>query len=165
MKKIQNLVYPARIIFDKEDKVYLVTFPNFDYCVTDGKTLDIAKEMATEALSLCLDSLVDDNQEFPEPLILDEKNCYLITAVLGKSTYTKHHKKYREKNKDKIASDKKQKESEMLKNGYKNFKTFLANETVLKLDKIVKSTKTSRQVFLTKLIEDEFKKFPVLSEK
>lgn len=161
MKKIKNLVYPAKITFNKEDNVYFVKFPDFDYCITDGETLEIAKEMAKEALSLCLDGMIDDKEEFPKPSILTSEEIFYIEGEIGTSSYTEYHKKSYEKNKDSILTTKKQKEAELLKNGYTNFKTFLPKESVRKLNLIIKKKKLTRQDFLENLIEEEFKKLPV----
>lgn len=162
MKEKKEVSYYAKIFFDPQDQLYLVEFPDLEGCFTYGKTLEEAKEMAKEAMTLYLDC---SKGELPKASKIEGDNIFEIKTILGVTTYTKYHKKNYEKKKPSILENKKQKESEMLKNGFKNFKTFLPKETVLKLDKIVKNTKTSRQVYLTKLIEDEFKKFPVLIEK
>jgi predicted RNase H-like HicB family nuclease len=54
---------------------YGVEFPDFPGCVTAGRTLDEARDMAREALELHLAGLVEDDREIPAPRALD--------AVLG----------------------------------------------------------------------------------
>jgi antitoxin HicB len=49
--------YPAKIKFDKNDKCYLVEFPDITGCHTYGETLEEAQAMAIEALSGYLESI------------------------------------------------------------------------------------------------------------
>lgn len=159
LQKEKNLIYPAQIVFCTEDKVFSIRFPNFPEIISDAETLEEAKLNAKEALSLYLDSLVDDNLAFPEPVQIKDENIFYIEAELGNSTYTKYHKKSYEKNKDEILSKKKTKSSELVKNGFTNFKTYLKKDTVNKLNIIIKEKKITRQDFLTYLIEKEFANF------
>jgi predicted RNase H-like HicB family nuclease len=48
-----------------------VSFPDFPGCVTAGATLDEARDMAAEALSLHLEGLEADGEPIPEPSSLD----------------------------------------------------------------------------------------------
>ncbi len=48
-----------------------VSFPDFPGCVTAGKTLDEARKLAVEALSLHIDGMMEDGDAIPEPSILD----------------------------------------------------------------------------------------------
>ena len=50
---------------------YGVDFPDFPGCVTAGKTLDDARRMAAEALTLHVEGLVEDREPIPEPSGLD----------------------------------------------------------------------------------------------
>ena len=49
-----------------------VSFPDFPGCVTTGRTLDEARRMAVEALTLHVRSMLDDGEEIPRPSTLDE---------------------------------------------------------------------------------------------
>lgn len=53
-------------VFDKAgDGGYNVFFPDFPGCVTFGETLQEAKKMAQEVLSLWIEELVDQRQQIP----------------------------------------------------------------------------------------------------
>jgi predicted RNase H-like HicB family nuclease len=49
-----------------------VDFPDFAGCVTAGTTLDEARQMAAEALSLHIAGMLEDGQAIPDPSSLDE---------------------------------------------------------------------------------------------
>src|SRR6266567_2280958 len=51
---------------------YGVSFPDLPGCITAGSTLEEAKRMAAEALSLHIAGMREDGQEIPEPSTLDE---------------------------------------------------------------------------------------------
>jgi len=48
-----------------------VSFPDFPGCVTAGKTLEEARRMAAEALSLHIEGMMDDGEPIPEASTLD----------------------------------------------------------------------------------------------
>ncbi len=50
---------------------YGVDFPDFPGCVTAGKSLDEARRMATEALALHVEGMLEDGAALPEPSGLD----------------------------------------------------------------------------------------------
>jgi predicted RNase H-like HicB family nuclease len=45
---------------------FVVTFPDFPGCVTEGDTLDEAKAHAAEVLELWIEELAASNEEIPE---------------------------------------------------------------------------------------------------
>ncbi len=47
------------------------SFPDFPGCVTAGKTLDEARRLAAEALSLHIEGMMEDGEAIPEPSTLD----------------------------------------------------------------------------------------------
>lgn len=49
-----------------------VSFPDFPGCVTAGRTLDEARRMAAEALSLHIRGMLDDGVTIPEPSTIDD---------------------------------------------------------------------------------------------
>ncbi len=51
---------------------YEVIFPDFPSCITAGRTLEEAKEMAQEALQFHIDGIIEDKEEIPNPLTLDK---------------------------------------------------------------------------------------------
>jgi predicted RNase H-like HicB family nuclease len=51
---------------------YGVSFPDFPGCITAGTTLEEARVMAQEALSLHVEGLIEDGEPLPAPTSLDE---------------------------------------------------------------------------------------------
>ena len=70
--------YPAKIIYDKNDKVYNVEFVDIKSCITYGDSLEHAKEMAKEALTGILESFHERKIKIPEPSEKVGKNVYMI---------------------------------------------------------------------------------------
>ncbi len=62
-----NIIYPAKIIYDKLDKRYLVTFPDLEEAITEGESLEEALYNASEVLTLTLEGRLDENQHIPLP--------------------------------------------------------------------------------------------------
>jgi predicted RNase H-like HicB family nuclease/uncharacterized protein (DUF1778 family) len=50
---------------------YGVSFPDFPGCITAGKTLQEAQQMAEEALALHIKGMIEDGEDLPEPSTLD----------------------------------------------------------------------------------------------
>jgi predicted RNase H-like HicB family nuclease len=59
------------LIRKETDSDYGVEFPDFPGCVTAGRTLDEARRMAAEALSLHIDGMIADREPIPAPGSLD----------------------------------------------------------------------------------------------
>jgi antitoxin HicB len=72
------LTYPAKIRHITEDKSYLVEFPDLPGCLTEGDTLDVAKQNAKEALTGYLSSIFERNLIIPDPSVLKGRNIYDI---------------------------------------------------------------------------------------
>ncbi len=51
---------------------YGVSFPDFPGCITAGRTLEEARRMAEEALSLHISGMMKDGDAIPEPSTLDD---------------------------------------------------------------------------------------------
>ena len=49
-----------------------VSFRNFPGCVTAGKTLEEARKLAVEALTLHMTGMIEDGEALPESSTLDE---------------------------------------------------------------------------------------------
>ena len=47
-----------------------VTFPDFLGCTSGGDTFEEAREMAREALALCLEGMAADGKRIPPPALL-----------------------------------------------------------------------------------------------
>ena len=54
------------------DKDFGVVFPDFDGCVSVGKDLNDAMNMAQEALEFHVEGMREDGEELPEPKTLEQ---------------------------------------------------------------------------------------------
>ena len=63
--------YYVALIHKDPASDYGVSFPNLPGCITAGRTLDEAREMAAEALALHLEGLAEDAVEVPAPSSLE----------------------------------------------------------------------------------------------
>lgn len=60
------------VIHKDADSDYGVSFPDFPGCITAGSTVDEAKDMAHEALSLHVKGMLEDGDALPEPTTLED---------------------------------------------------------------------------------------------
>ena len=60
------------LIHKDADSHFGVSFPDFPGVITAGTSLDDARAMAEEALSLHIDGLAEDGEAIPEPSSLDD---------------------------------------------------------------------------------------------
>ena len=60
---MNKLFYPA--IFHREGDGFWVTFPDFPECFTEGDNMELAYEMAVEALGLAITSRKAEKQKIP----------------------------------------------------------------------------------------------------
>lgn len=58
-------VYPA--VFTPEDGGYIVTFPDFESCYTEGDSLEEAMKMANDVLCLTLYDMEETGKAIPAP--------------------------------------------------------------------------------------------------
>jgi predicted RNase H-like HicB family nuclease len=67
-----------------------VSFPDFPGCITAGKDIDEAKDMAQEALTLHIQGILEDGEQLPGPSRLEEimndpdyanANAFLVVSV------------------------------------------------------------------------------------
>ncbi len=72
--------YPA--IFHPDETGFWVEFPDFPGCLTEGDTLEEAKEMAKEALSAMLESFDSRKMSIPVPSSLEGEHIYYIEPEL-----------------------------------------------------------------------------------
>ena len=70
--------YPARIIYSKADKCYLVEFPDLPGCLTYGDKIDTARAAAVEALTGYLESIDLRKIDIPNPSPLKGRDVYAI---------------------------------------------------------------------------------------
>src|SRR5438067_8862577 len=60
------------IIHNEPDSDFGVRFPDFPGCITAGRTLDEAKDMAAEALTGHIEVMRETGEPVPDPSTLDE---------------------------------------------------------------------------------------------
>lgn len=62
---MHHYFYPA--IFHNDEKGgYWISFPDFPECMTQGETTEEAYEMAVEAMGLCIDDRLRNEESLPE---------------------------------------------------------------------------------------------------
>ena len=62
---MHHYFYPA--IFHNDEKGgYWISFPDFPECMTQGETMEEAYEMAVEAMGLCIDDRLKNEEPLPE---------------------------------------------------------------------------------------------------
>jgi predicted RNase H-like HicB family nuclease len=69
-ERSETMEYIAYLHKDRKSD-FGVSFPDFPGCVTAGKTLDEARMVAVEALSLHIEGMMEDGGVIPEPSTLD----------------------------------------------------------------------------------------------
>lgn len=73
-----------RILLRKEPEGgYTVTVPSLPGCVTYGKSIEEATEMAKDAIELYLESLKSHNEEIPKTSLSDISESYKDTGKKG----------------------------------------------------------------------------------
>lgn len=60
------------VVHKDPDSDYGVSLPDFPGCITAGSTIDEAKDMAHEALSLHIKGMLQDGEKIPEPSSLED---------------------------------------------------------------------------------------------
>jgi len=70
--------YPAKIIYSKTDKCYLVEFPDLPGCMTYGDTIEKALSNAQEALTGYLESIDLRKIDIPKPSRLKGMDVHLV---------------------------------------------------------------------------------------
>ncbi len=89
---MNKLFYPA--IFHREGEGFWVTFPDFPECFTEGDNIELAYEMAVEALGLAITSRKNEKQEIPvaspvDTITIDEG--VLVVVEFDMLEYYKKH--------------------------------------------------------------------------
>ncbi len=59
-------------IHKNEKSDFGVSFPDFPGCITAGKTIDEAKDMAHEALTFHIQGMIEDGEKLPNPSKLEK---------------------------------------------------------------------------------------------
>ena len=60
------------VVHKEPDSDYGVSFPDFPGCITAGKTIDAAKDLAHEALLFHLEGMREDGERLPIPTNLED---------------------------------------------------------------------------------------------
>lgn len=87
-----KLIYPACFYPLEEQPGFCVEFPDLPGCVTQGKTLDDAISMATDAASGWLLDELEDGNNLPDPtpinkITLDDPNGFVSLIVMDMESY------------------------------------------------------------------------------
>ena len=92
----ENIKKYIAVISKENGKQYGVIFPDFLGCITVGKNLEEAKEMAQEALQFHVDGMLQDGEDLPKTKTLDEikkkykkAEIFLVVAVKIKTKATR----------------------------------------------------------------------------
>jgi predicted RNase H-like HicB family nuclease len=59
------------VIHKDENSSFGVSFPDFPGCISGGDTLDVAKDMAHEALPFHIEGMFEDGEVMPQPSSLE----------------------------------------------------------------------------------------------
>lgn len=62
-----NVLYSAIFKYSKQDKRYLITFPDFPEAITEAATLKEAYINASDVLTLTLEGRMEEDMEIPSP--------------------------------------------------------------------------------------------------
>jgi len=60
------------IVHKDPESDFGVSFPDFPGCITAGKNIDEAKDLAQEVLTLHIQGLIEDGEQLPAPAKLEE---------------------------------------------------------------------------------------------
>lgn len=72
------MFFNARFQPDSKQGGFVVTFPDFDWGVTQGEDEAEANEMAADALALMIQDYIDNGRELPQPRKLRGRNYRTI---------------------------------------------------------------------------------------
>ena len=89
---MNKLFYPA--IFHKEGDGFWVSFPDFPECFTEGDSMELAYEMAVDALGLAITSRKEEQQEIPKASQADKvvvEDGILVVVEFDMLEYCKKH--------------------------------------------------------------------------
>ena len=62
-----NVLYPAKITFDKDDNRFFVQFPDMPEAITEGESEEEASFNASEVLTLAIEGRLEEGIEVPQP--------------------------------------------------------------------------------------------------
>lgn len=88
-----RLFYPA-VFHEAEEGGFWVTFPDIPECMTQGDDLQMAYEMAVDALGLSLSSMEDAKEPIPKASTIDQVSCedgILMIVEFDMMAYRRKH--------------------------------------------------------------------------
>lgn len=62
-----NVLYPAIFKYNREDKCYIISFPDLPEAISEADSLEEAYFNASEVLTLTLEGRIDEGMEIPKP--------------------------------------------------------------------------------------------------
>lgn len=89
---MNKLFYPA--IFHREGNGFWVSFPDFPECFTEGDNMEMAYEMAVDALGLAITSRKAEKEEIPiasKPDEVIEKDGIVVVVEFDMLEYNRKH--------------------------------------------------------------------------
>jgi antitoxin HicB len=93
-----NVLYPARVTFDKEEGRYLIEFPDIPEAITEGESLEEAYFNAAEVLTLSIEGRLEEGLEVPEPSPRKKNQKLISPSVRAQAAllirWAKAHGKY-----------------------------------------------------------------------
>jgi predicted RNase H-like HicB family nuclease len=69
---VTNMANYIAVVHKDRKSDFGVSFPDFPGCITAGKTIDEAKDMAHDALSLHIKGMIEDGENIPAPSKLED---------------------------------------------------------------------------------------------
>lgn len=89
-----KLFYPA--LFHKAEECgFWVSFPDIPECLTEGDDMELAYEMAFDALGLAISDKLQNNEPLPEPSSFEDikvdPDSFLAVIEFDKLSYNKKH--------------------------------------------------------------------------
>lgn len=88
-----KLFYPA--LFQKTVEGFYVSFPDFPECAAKGNNIELAFEMASNALEVAISNKLQSNVALPEASSFDDvsmkKESFLAIIEFDKLAYNKKH--------------------------------------------------------------------------
>jgi len=84
--------YPA--VFTKEETGYFVDFPDIKPCYTEGKTLEEAAIMAKDVLESCIEYILEQGEQLPEPSDIDSLNGDKLMLIVADIENIKSQTRY-----------------------------------------------------------------------
>jgi predicted RNase H-like HicB family nuclease len=67
--------YSMLIQWSDEDRVFIVTLPEFGGCKTHGETYEEAVKNGREVIELLIDTYGEDNRPLPEPALFESASA------------------------------------------------------------------------------------------